>query len=129
MIELLMVIYNEVLELLRAQRLSGFTGATTRGRPYYVDDSDALQSLTNAVDAWGKIWGIGTGRTGEIMTKGQMRGLGAHSAGIQFAQSDGTLGTSFDVTKNVYPCAVVRANATTTLHIDISWTPPFETGR
>jgi len=129
MLDLLIVCYNEILELVRGQRLSGFTGATTRGRPYYVDNSDALQALTSAVDAWGKLWGIGTGRTGEIQVRGSMRGLAAHSAGVQWAQSDGTLGTTYDGTANMYPCAIVRANATTTLHIDIRWTPPAEMGR
>lgn len=116
-------------ELREGNYFSGATGATTRGLPYYVDDSDALQALTNAVDAWGKMWGIGTGRTGELQFRGSMRGLGAMSAGVQFVQSGQTIGTGFDVTKNVYPVGIVRANATGTLHLDCSWLPPMETGR
>ena len=124
MLELLHYLLNAVMELMTAQILSGFTGATTRGKPYYVDDSDALQELDSTIDVFGKIWGIGTGNTGQIQIRGTMRGLGTMTAGTAWVAGAHGLAWGMPPGPFSHGVGIVRVNVKTTLHIDIHFVMP-----
>jgi len=103
--------------------LTGYTGGTTRGDPYFVDGSGALLAADDGTDLWAVEWGIGTGNDGEIMTKGRLTGLSGKgwSAGMLYIGQTGLTTTPRSTT--VYAVGFVPARDTSILIVDIQLVP------
>ena len=123
MMGLIAWVVSQIQKIQGAVILYGYSGSTTRGTVYYIDNAGAVQAATPAIDLWGKLWGVGTGATGTLMKKGRMKGLASMTAGIQFVAAAGALSTTPGA-PGEYAVGIAPAHELTTLEIDIVYTPP-----
>lgn len=97
----------------------GFSEATVLGKCYYVTDAGALALAdASSTNLWGRLYGLGTGNTGEILWYGKLTDLTNMSAGVQFLSTSGTLITTYPAhPNNVIPLGIVPVHDTTVMYV------------
>lgn len=83
-----------------AQVLSGFTGATVKGKVYKCDGAALTLAAKTDTNLREYLLGVGTGNTGEVQVFGIMTGLSAFPTAAPKQLYLGAAGAMLDVTKS-----------------------------